>query len=120
MSVVVVGHTGPAVAVNKKTSSTVAEAAPRRKVTAGDRPFLELAMTKQIDQGRGMEGKRGMLLFATCKYSPMYLFVGNALSYGILASLSLLELKEKWCTSWSTFYWNCTLLWNTGKSFDFS
>jgi hypothetical protein len=63
MSVVVVGHTGPAVAVNKKTSSTVAEAAPRRKVTAGDRPFLELAMTKQIDQRRGMEGKRGMCYY---------------------------------------------------------
>jgi hypothetical protein len=45
----VVGHAGPAVAVKKKTSNTVAEAAPRRKMTAGERPLLELAMREQID-----------------------------------------------------------------------
>ena len=48
-SVVIVGHAGPAVAVKRKTSSVVAEAAPRRKMTAGERPFLELAMPEQID-----------------------------------------------------------------------
>jgi hypothetical protein len=40
-------HAGLAVAVRKKRSSTVAEAAPRRKTTSGDRDgllFLEVAM----------------------------------------------------------------------------
>jgi len=50
MSVVdVVGQAGPAVAVKKKTSSTVAEAAPRRKMAAGERPLLETAMTEQAE-----------------------------------------------------------------------
>lgn len=69
-SVVAAGHAGPAVAVKKKTSTAVAEMAPRRKMTAGECwVFLELsAMPGQMESTPTHAGERSK---SSGQHSPM-------------------------------------------------